>query len=145
MDERIKLLKEITELPGVSGYEDEVRGYIRDHMTGFAEISRDNLGSAICKKTGSSDTPRIMMAGHMDEVGMMVTYITKEGFLKFQTLGGWWEQVMLAQRVVIKTLQAMFRGLSGLNLRTYLETKNVRKWLRKTRCLSTSARAAGRC
>ena len=82
-------------------------------MTGFAEISRDNLGSAICKKTGSSDTPRIMMAGHMDEVGMMVTYITKEGFLKFQTLGGWWEQVMLAQRVVIKTSSGDVPGIIG--------------------------------
>ena len=43
--------------------------------------------------------PRIMFAGHMDEVGFMVTYITEEGYLNFQTLGGWWEQVMLAQRV----------------------------------------------
>jgi putative aminopeptidase FrvX len=113
MDERIELLKQLTELPGVSSYEDEVRAYIKQHMTGLAEVSKDNIGSVICKKTGSSDTPRIMMAGHMDEVGMMVTYITKEGYLKFQTLGGWWEQVMLAQRVVVKTASGDVPGIIG--------------------------------
>lgn len=113
MDERLKLLKEISEVPGVPGFEDEVRALIRERMTGLAEVSRDNLGSVICKKTGSSEAPRIMMAGHMDEIGMMVTYITKEGFLKFQTLGGWWDQVMLAQRVVIKTSLGDVPGLIG--------------------------------
>lgn len=113
MDERIKLLKELTELPGVSGYEDEVRAYIKQYMAPYAEVSQDNIGSVICKKAGSSDTPRIMMAGHMDEVGMMVTYITKEGYLRFQTLGGWWEQVMLAQRVVVKTSSGDVPGIIG--------------------------------
>ncbi len=113
MDERLRLLKEISEVPGVPGFEDEVRGFIRERMAGLAEVSRDNLGSVICKKTGSSAEPKIMMAGHMDEIGMMVTYITKEGFLKFQTLGGWWEQVMLAQRVVVKTSAGNVPGLIG--------------------------------
>ncbi len=113
MDERLKLLKEISDLPGVSGFEDEVRKYIRANMEGFAEVSKDNLGSIICRKQGSDDSPKIMIAGHMDEIGMMVTYITKEGFLKFQTLGGWWEQVMLAQRVVVKTSKGDVPGLIG--------------------------------
>lgn len=113
MDERLNLLKEISEVPGVPGFEDEVRRLIRERMIGLAEVSRDNLGSVICRKAGSCAAPRIMMAGHMDEIGMMVTYITKEGFLKFQTLGGWWEQVMLAQRVVIKTSAGDVPGLIG--------------------------------
>lgn len=54
MDERLRLLKEISEVPGVPGFEDEVRGFIRERMAGLAEVSRDNLGSVICKKTGSS-------------------------------------------------------------------------------------------
>lgn len=113
MDERTKLLKEISEINGVPGYEDEVRKYIREKMSPISEVSKDNLGSIICRKKGTSDSPRIMLAGHMDEVGMMVTYITKEGFLKFQTLGGWWEQVMLAQRVVVKTSQGDIIGVIG--------------------------------
>ncbi|HHY75488.1 MAG TPA: M42 family metallopeptidase [Firmicutes bacterium] len=113
MDQRLELLKEISELPGVSGFEDEVREYIKNKMSGLCEISRDNLGSIICKKAGTSERPRIMLAGHMDEIGMMVTYITEEGFLKFQTLGGWWEQVMLAQRVTVKTRSGDVLGIIG--------------------------------
>jgi endoglucanase len=82
-------------------------------MEGKAEISTDRLGSIICKKSGSSDRPRIMIAGHMDEIGFMVTRITKEGFLKFQTLGGWWNQVMLAQRVIVKTSKGDVPGIIG--------------------------------
>ncbi len=113
MEERLKLLKEISELPGVSGFEDEVRKYIGSKMADLCEVSRDNLGSVICKKVGSTESPRLMFAGHMDEIGMMVTYITKEGFLKFQTLGGWWEQVMLAQRVIVKTRSGDVLGIVG--------------------------------
>lgn len=113
MDERLTLLKEISELPGVSGFEDDVRAYIKAKMAGLSDVERDNIGSIICRKKGSSDKPRIMLAGHMDEIGMMVTLITKEGFLRFQTLGGWWEQVMLAQRVCVKTRSGDVLGVIG--------------------------------
>lgn len=113
MDDRLTLLREISELPGVPGYEDLVRKYIKEKMQGISQVTTDNLGSVICKKVGSSEHPKIMMAGHMDEIGMMVTLITKEGFLKFQTLGGWWSQVMLAQRVTIKTSKGDVLGIIG--------------------------------
>lgn len=113
MDATLKLLKELTDAPGVSGYESEVRKVIRSYMEGYAEMSTDRIGSIICKKSGTSDRPRIMIAGHMDEIGFMVTKITKEGFIKFQTLGGWWNQVMLAQRVIIKTNKGDVTGIIG--------------------------------
>lgn len=113
MDDRLTLLKEMSELPGVPGYEEEVSNYIAGKMSGLAEVTKDNLGSVICKKAGTSDRPRIMMAGHMDEVGGMVTYITKEGAVKFQVLGGLLEQVMLAQRFVIKTSSGDVLGVTG--------------------------------
>ncbi|GAA3320740.1 hypothetical protein GCM10020331_032970 [Ectobacillus funiculus] len=51
----------------------------------------DNLGSLIAKKTGDASGPKkIMVAGHLDEVGFMVTQIDDKGFLRFQTVGGWW-------------------------------------------------------
>ena len=55
----------------------------------------------IAKKVGDPNGPKIMVAGHLDEVGFMVTQIDDKGFLKFQTVGGWWSQVMLAQRVTL--------------------------------------------
>ncbi|QUL99532.1 MAG: M42 family metallopeptidase [Candidatus Fermentithermobacillus carboniphilus] len=132
VDDRLVLLKEISELPGVPGYEDEVRKYIKGRMAGLAEVYTDNLGSVICRKEGSAAAPKIMMAGHMDEIGMMVTYITKEGFLKFQTLGGWWEQVMLAQRVVVKTSSGDVLGLIGSKPPHILKQEERKKVVEKT-------------
>ncbi len=112
-DERIELLRELTEAPGVSGYEEEVRDIIRRHLKGITAIEQDRLGSIVCRKDGESETPRIMLAGHMDEVGFIVKLITDEGFIRFSPLGGWWGHVMLAQRVVIKTREGDVHGLIG--------------------------------
>lgn len=112
-DETLELLREITEAPGVSGYEKEVRNVIRKQMQGITTIELDKLGSIICKKEGSSQRPKIMLAGHMDEIGFMVKYITDEGFVKFSPLGGWWDQVILSQRVVIKTSKGDVLGVVG--------------------------------
>jgi len=113
MDETLKMLKELTEASGLPGFEDEVRAVIRRHLEPLAQIEVDRLGSIIGRKKGTAERPRIMLSGHMDEIGFMVTYITKEGYIKFQTLGGWWEQVMLAQRVIIKTRQGDVPGIIG--------------------------------
>ena len=90
-----EFLKQITEASGVSGYEAPVRELVRAEFQSYAdEVRSDAMGSLIALKKGDrpSGTPRrsIMLAGHMDEIGFMVTLITKEGYLKFQTLGGWW-------------------------------------------------------
>jgi len=113
LDQTEALLKEITEAPGVPGYEGEVRAVIRRHLKDIAVIEQDKMGSIICKKAGLADSPKVMLAGHMDEIGFMVRLITKEGFIKFVPLGGWWDQVMLAQRVVIKTAQGDVFGVTG--------------------------------
>lgn len=113
MDQAEALFKEITEAPGVPGYESEVRAIIRRYLEGIAIIEQDKMGSIICRKAGLADSPKVMLAGHMDEVGFMAKLITKEGFVKFVPLGGWWDQVMLAQRVVIKTCQGDVLGVTG--------------------------------
>jgi putative aminopeptidase FrvX len=112
-DKTLELLKEITDVSGVSGYEGEVRKLIKSHLKDITEIEYDNIGSIICKKVGKSEKPKIMLAGHMDEIGFMVKLITEEGFIKFSNLGGWWNQVMLAQRVVIKTSKGDVQGIIG--------------------------------
>ena len=83
VDGTLELLKEISDVAGVSGYEGEVRGVIKNHLKNIAEIEYDNIGSIICKKVGKSERPKIMLAGHMDEIGFMVKLITDEGFIKF--------------------------------------------------------------
>jgi putative aminopeptidase FrvX len=73
---------------------------MRSYISNYAEeLIQDRLGGIFGVKKGDGKGPKIMVAGHMDEVAFMITKITSEGFLKFQPLGGWWSQVMLAQRV----------------------------------------------
>ncbi|MGL4819052.1 MAG: M42 family metallopeptidase [Bacilli bacterium] len=108
----LQLFKTLTEMHGAPGFEHEVRAFIKERMTPYAEeFVYDRLGSVFAKKTGDASGPRIMVAGHMDEVGFMVVGITASGLLRFQPLGGWWSQVLLAQRVEIMTGQGPIVGV----------------------------------
>ncbi len=113
MDSTEKLLQEITDANGPSGYEDSAREVMARYLKGYAEISHDRLGSVIGRKKGKSDSPRVMVAGHLDEIGFMVSEITPEGFIKFLTLGGWWPHVVLGQRVRILTSKGPVIGVVG--------------------------------
>jgi endoglucanase len=114
MKERsMRWLKMLTEANGISGYEDGVAAIIEREMKGMAKISRDRLGSVICEKVGAKGGPKIMLPGHTDEVGFMVKAITKEGYIKFIPIGGWWPQVLLAQRVMVKTAKGEYAGVVG--------------------------------
>lgn len=113
MDETLQLLTELTEAHGVPGYEAPVRAVVRKYLEPLGELSQDKIGSVICRKPGSAEGPRVMLAGHMDEIGFMVKHITKEGFINFLPLGGWFDQVLLGQRVIIKTAQGDVVGVIG--------------------------------
>ncbi len=111
--ERIELLRELTEVNGVPGFESRVAEIMRRHVEDIAEVTSDNLGSLIATKEGTSDRPRVMLAGHLDEIGFMVRLITDDGFVRFAPLGGWWDQVLLGQRVIIETRTGEITGVIG--------------------------------
>lgn len=114
MDKTIKLLKELTEASGVSGYEGPIRKITKEYLQPYGELMSDRIGSLICVKHGADESPRVMLAGHMDEIGFMVRHITDQGYIKFQQLGGWFDQVLLGQRVVIKTHKGDVTGVIGV-------------------------------
>lgn len=113
MDYTQQLLKDLTEVYGVPGYEAPVRSIVRKYFESLGELSQDKIGSVICKKTGLNQLPRVMLAGHMDEIGFMVKQVTPEGFIKFLPLGGWFDQVLLGQRVIIQTQKGDVVGVIG--------------------------------
>ena len=114
LDETLTMLKDLTDARGIPGNEREVREVMKQYIAPYAdEISTDGLGSLIAKKVGKEGGPKIMIAGHLDEVGFMITQIDDKGFLRFQTVGGWWGQVMLAQRVTIVTRKGDVTGIIG--------------------------------
>lgn len=111
MDDTERFLKALTEAHGVPGYETEVRALLRGYLEPLGTVTQDRLGSLICHQPGQG--PKVMLAGHMDEIGFMVTHIKEEGFLKFLQLGGWWDQVLLGHRVIIKTHKGDVIGVIG--------------------------------
>lgn len=107
-----KILKELTMLDGIPSIEKEVRDYMKNALKDDVAVTTDGLGSFI--SSHGEKGPKIMIAGHMDEVGFMVTRITDEGYIKFTPAGGWWSQVMLAQQFNITTLEGKkIRGTIG--------------------------------
>lgn len=114
LDETLTMLKELTDARGIAGNEREAREVMEKYIAPYCdEISTDGLGSLIAQKTGETNGPKIMIAGHLDEIGFMVTQIDDKGFLRFQTVGGWWSQVMLAQRVTVVTANGDITGVIG--------------------------------
>lgn len=104
LDDTLQMLKELTDANGIAGNEKAPREVMKSYIEPYAtEIEYDNLGSLIAKKVGDESGPKIMIAGHLDEVGFMVSQIDDRGFIKFQTVGGWWAHVLLSQRVTITT------------------------------------------
>jgi len=104
LDPTLQMFKDLTDANGIAGNERAPREVMKKYIAPYADtVETDNLGSVIAKKVGDESGPKIVVAGHLDEVGFMVTQIDDKGFIKFQTVGGWWSQVMLAQRVTITT------------------------------------------
>ncbi|WP_153464840.1 MULTISPECIES: M42 family metallopeptidase [Sediminibacillus] len=111
-NETKQLFRELTELQGAPGNEHLVRKFMKQQLETYAdEVIQDRLGGVFGVRNGEG--PKVMVAGHMDEVGFMVTQITKNGMIRFQTLGGWWSQVLLAQRVQIMTDNGPVIGVIG--------------------------------
>lgn len=131
MDHTEKLLQEITEASGVPGYETEVRAVMRRYLDDAATIEQDKMGSLIARHVGDQERPRVMLAGHMDEIGFMVSLITKEGFVKFVPLGGWWDQVLLGHRVRIKTSKGDVIGVLGAKPPHLLDAEERKKLVEK--------------
>jgi tetrahedral aminopeptidase len=108
----VALLKELSETPGIAGREEQVRALVLRQLKPLVdEVTVDPLGNVIALKKGSSDR-RVMLAAHMDEIGFMVRYIEKDGWLRVQPVGGFDARVLVAQRVQVHTRKAgMLRGV----------------------------------
>lgn len=95
-----ELIEKLVSAYGPSGFEDKVRDIIRPEVEGHAdEIRVDALGNLIVRKKGDGSGRRVMVAAHMDEIGVMVTHVTKEGFLRFTNIGGVYPHTLMGSRV----------------------------------------------
>ena len=111
-----KLLRELTDVCAPTGFEGPVRAIVNQHLYPLCQdISVDGIGSLIAQfNTRHDSKPNVMVAAHMDEVGLMVKYITEDGYLKFQTIGGWLDQALINQRWIIRTKKGLVKGITGI-------------------------------
>ncbi|MFV8214357.1 glutamyl aminopeptidase, partial [Streptococcus pluranimalium] len=105
MTDLFKKIKEVTELKGTSGFEQPVRDYLREKITPLVdEVETDGLGGIFgIRHHEDSKAPRIMVAGHMDEVGFMIKEIKEDGTFRVVELGGWNPLVVSSQRFTLHT------------------------------------------
>lgn len=117
-------------LDGVSGREDEVREYILERVMPFAdEIRTDAMGNLmVFKKGAAKPKERVMLAAHMDEVGLIITEITDDGFLRFDAVGGIDRRVLIGKRVFVGAVRTL--GVIGSKA-IHLTTAEQRKTLPK--------------
>jgi endoglucanase len=107
-----ELLRRLSNTHGVSGSEGNVYDLIRKELKGYVdEIREDPLGNLIAVKKGNRF--RIMVAAHMDEIGLMVKYIDDKGFIRFAALGGWYPPTVYNQRVILHGTKGKYTGVIG--------------------------------
>jgi putative aminopeptidase FrvX len=112
MSEMKELLKKLAEAHGVPGYEDEIREIVEAEVKHYVdEIKTDKLGNLIATKHGKK--PSVMIAAHLDEIGLMVKHVEDEGFIRFSTMGGWFDQTLLNQRVILHSDGSTVFGVIG--------------------------------
>lgn len=109
-----EMLEKLSNACGIAGREEEVRGLMKKMLKPYVdELKEDNLGNVIGIKKGKKKAPRVMLAAHMDEIGLLVKTISKEGFLQFAKIGGIDDRILLAQKVIVYTEKKPLDGIVG--------------------------------
>jgi putative aminopeptidase FrvX len=107
-----EFLKSLLSTPGPSGYERAAAEIWRAEAGEFAEVRGDRMGNSFATLNGGG-APRVMLSGHIDEIGLMVAHVEEGGLLRFQGVGGWDPQVLVGQRVLVQTMNGVVPGVIG--------------------------------
>lgn len=107
-----ELITKLSNAHGISGSEGNIRAILEEELRPYVDEMRvDKMGNLITVKKG--DGPSIMLAAHMDEIGLMVKYIDDKGFLRFVKIGGWFDPTLHSQRVIVHTEKGPIPGVIG--------------------------------
>jgi endoglucanase len=107
------VLRSLLTAHGPSGYETAPAAVFRDAASAFAEVVTDVMGSVWARVPGTAGGPTLAIVGHIDEIGVIVSHIDDEGFLRFRGVGGWDPQILVGQRVVLGTREGEIPGVVG--------------------------------
>jgi putative aminopeptidase FrvX len=107
------VLRSLLTAHGPSGYETAPATVFRDAASAFAEVVTDVMGSVWARVPGTAGGPTLAIVGHIDEIGLIVSHIDDDGFLRFRGVGGWDPQILVGQRVVLGTREGAIPGVVG--------------------------------
>jgi putative aminopeptidase FrvX len=106
-------LHKLLSAPGPSGHETGPARVWRESCSAFAEVGADHLGSSFARVRGTGEGPTLVVVGHIDEIGLHVTHIDDDGYLRFGDVGGWDPAVLVGQRVRLLTRSGPIKGVVG--------------------------------
>jgi len=127
-DQSSTFLENLLTAPSPSGYEQPVQDVVRTFVGGFADDVRTDWHGNVVAAVNPGGSPRIMLAGHCDQIGLMVKHIDKEGFLRVGPIGGWDVQMLIGQRLQVWTKTGPLTGIiarKAIHLLTPDERKKV--------------------
>jgi putative aminopeptidase FrvX len=107
------VLRSMLTATGPSGYETAPAAVFREAAGAFGEVSADVMGSSWARVKGTGDGPTLAIVGHIDEIGLIVTHIDDDGYLRFTGVGGWDTQILVGQRVEVTTRAGVLPGVIG--------------------------------
>jgi putative aminopeptidase FrvX len=124
--ESYEFLKRLLSTPGPSGNEGAAARVWREEAEKFAEVRGDRMGNSFAT-IGAGGTPTVMLSGHIDEIGLMITHVDDKGLLRFTGVGGWDPQVLVGQRVLIQTGGGEVPGVIGKKAIHLMEAEERKK------------------
>jgi len=114
LSDLVGLIRSLSNAYGPPGNEEEVRKILRNELEGYADDVRvDKLGNIFFSHHGEKGYPRVMLAAHMDEVALMVTFIEKNGFLRFHPVGGVTSNVLPGHTILLRGVKGDLKGVIG--------------------------------
>jgi putative aminopeptidase FrvX len=125
-EESYEFLKKLLATPGPSGNEGAAAKVWREEAEKFAEIRGDRMGNSFAT-IGAGGSPKVMLSGHIDEIGLMVTHVDDQGLLRFTGVGGWDPQVLVGQRVLIQSTGGEVPGVIGKKAIHLMEAEERKK------------------
>lgn len=128
----LKFLQELSDVHAPSGFEAAASRTMKEYVEGYCDrVYNDRLGNMMFEKIGQKDGPTVLVAGHVDECGFIITGVNSQGFLSFSQLGGWFDQVLLGQRVMVHTKKGAVRGIIACKPPHLMEPEEAKKVVTK--------------
>ncbi len=125
-DDSLRFLKSLLSAPGPSGHEHGPAGVWRERVSDFAGVRGDRMGNSFAT-AGEGGSPRIMLSGHVDEIGVVVTHVDDQGLIHFKGVGGWDPQVLVGQRIRLQARSGEIRGVIGKKPIHLMEAEDRKK------------------